>query len=1052
MSFIVYKASAGSGKTFNLAKEYLKIVLQNPDDFKHILAITFTNKAANEMKTRIIDYLAGISSINPDGKGKKDLLPILVQESGLSENEIMLRSSIILRKILYRYADFSIMTIDSFFQKIIRSFSHDLNIPMNFKLEINLNDLVEQIVDNLIDLVGQDEGVGEILIQYINKLTGENKSWHIEKSLTDFSKEIFSESAYFNLKSLNEFDFNDFISAIKELKRGMVVIESELKTQSKKAIECITSKNIPLDAFSNKSKGIGFWLSNVSSGDYKLGAYALKAIYEDLWFPKHGYYPIFDTIKAEITEIGIFILKKIGELNDLKQIYSGIYALALVNQIKNGIQKIKDQEGLFFLSETNFVLSDVIRNQPTPFIYERIGEKYHHYFIDEFQDTSKLQWNNMIPLLIEAISSLHDGKEGSAILFGDAKQSIYRFRGGDFMQFVQLPKINLDGDEKFKTPIERILSGAYKPEFLESNFRTKPKIVEFNNELFEISKQFIPNHQHLYEGHTQLTNGNKSEGLVDVSLFEYSKDNQLFISETNNRVVSIITELKNAGYNYKDIAILGRDKKHLSNIASFLVSNKIQIISSDSLLLDASADVRFLINMIHFFKSGEDEIINASIVRYLVDVNKTLTLGENINACKTHHLMMDLFHNLGYQLDYNLCVKFNIYDLVEEIIRVFWSSKRADSYVLGFLDIIHKYHVDQQSESEFSNWWSEQKDNFSIAMPDGIDGVKLLTIHTAKGLEYPIVIIPNFQSKNHTAPIWVSTQDFDDEQLPYYKLPAARIQASTSDSISPEAQSCFLKEIKEEQQLKVVDEINISYVALTRPIDRLYIISQKPSDASLKKDTYSFSKLIDYYAQTHPEYKVHVENDDFSHYQIGLLSDKKPENHKINKENMISLNDFISTPWYSSMNLDYSEIDSEAIEWGTIFHFAMQYTHTFVDIDSAIQKTQLRFSLTNERANLLKSLVENTCNNKLISRYFSENYKIYNEKSIVDSQGKIHRPDRLLFENDKAIIIDFKTGRIKEYHEQQISEYKQLLIDIGFKSVQSFVVYVQSERVDVVEY
>ncbi len=1051
MSFIVYKASAGSGKTFNLAKEYLKIVLQNPDDFKHILAITFTNKAANEMKTRILDYLHGISSSSPDGKGIKDLLPLLITETGLSENEIKVRSGMVLRKILYRYADFSIMTIDKFFQKIIRSFSYDLNIPINYRLEINIDDMVEQIVDNLIDLVGENQEIGEILIQYINKLTQDNKSWHIEKNLVDFSKEIFKEKAYFNLKSLKDFEINDFIKTINDLKIGLNKISKDIESQAKTSCNLIESIHLDRNDFSYKQNGVGQWFYNVLDGNYSVNSYATKAIYEESWFPKNKEPDSFAQIKLQLSELGINIVKRIREHNDLSIIFSGIYGVALVNQIKNVIQKVKDQEGMFFLSETNFTLSDVIKNQPTPFVYERIGEKYHHYFIDEFQDTSKLQWSNMVPLIIEAISSLHDGKSGSAILFGDAKQSIYRFRDADFSQFVQLPKIDIEGDEFHKKSIEQILSSAYKPLNLSYNYRTKAQVVEFNNQLFELAKEYIPNYAHLYENHSQSTVGNSDEGFVEINLLDKSNDEIVYLDEVNQRILSIIHDLIAANYEYKDIAILGRDKNNLRKIATFLISNSVRVISSDSLQLDTSADVRLLKQMIHYFKSNNDELNNASIIRYLCDLNPKFKFAELISASKQTETMQRFFASLGYTIDFKVCFDLNIYDLSEEMIRIFFKNKIADSYIMGFLDIIHKYHLDQKSESEFSTWWEDEKDNYSIALPEGIDGVKILTVHAAKGLEYPIVIIPNFKQKIHPSTIWVKTNEINEDALPFYNLPTARVKVINSDSENPDLVSCFDSDFKNESQLQDIDQLNISYVALTRAIDRLYILSERPSDSSLKKPNYDFSKLLHNYTNLHPDYQTQIDDDSFSHYQIGTPISKKIKALK-QSSSMVFLHNNVSTQWYNSKNFSYNQPETEAMEWGNIFHYAIQFVLSISDIENALIKTKQHFNLSEEKIVLVKLLIESTCNNILISKYFTNNNKVLNERSIVDSNGDIFRPDRIILQDNIAIVLDFKTGIAKEIHQEQIYKYKNLITEIGFEKVKSFVVYVQLEKVEVVEY
>ncbi len=1050
MSFIVYKASAGSGKTFNLAKEYLKIVIQNPEDFKHILAITFTNKAANEMKSRIIDYLAGISSTNPDNKGKKDMLPLLISETGLSENQIILKCGIILRKILYNYADFSIMTIDKFFQKIIRSFSHDLNIPINYRLEINIDDMVEQIVDNLLDLVGENKEISEILIQYINKLLHENRSWHIESNLTNFSKEIFKESAYYALKSLKNVKITDFMETISELKNGLNKLSKDIELQARNALNIIELANIGLNDFSQKSNGVGQWFFKVSNGNYSINSHAYNAIFNENWFSKNMEPSNFGEIKPQLTEIGKNIIKNILIHSDLSKIFDEIYGVALINQIKNVIQKVKDEEGMFFLSETNFTLADVIKNQPTPFIYERIGEKYFHYFIDEFQDTSKLQWNNMVPLIIEAVSSLHNNKKGSAIIFGDAKQSIYRFRDADFTQFLQLPKIEIEGDDFYKNSVERILSNDFNQVDLNFNYRTKAKIVEFNNQLFEIAKQYLPTFDFVYQKHEQKIIGNSEEGLVDITIFEKFKEQSSYLVATNVKIIDIIEKAKSDGFDYKDIAILGRDKKHLRDIATFLISNNIPVISSDSLQLDSSVDVRFLTQMIHLLKTDSNELVNASIIQYITDLHKDTNFQDKIYACKNNNLMNSFFLSLGYDIDFNLCYNLNIYDLCEEIIRVFFNQKMPDSYVIGFLDIIHKYHIDNKSESDFLEWWEDEKSNFAIALPEGIDGIKILTIHAAKGLEYPIVILPNFSSISKPKSIWVNTQEKIDLGLPFYNLPIARINTSKNNSIHKELKSIFENEVENENRLKEIDEINTAYVALTRPIDRLYIISETPSDNSLKNADYSFSKLLNKYITSYPEYITENEITDFKHYQIGIPSSKIQKIAE--NKNMIMLNKNTTSSWFNTKNFSYNKPESEAIEWGNKFHYAMQFVYHVNDINYSINKTKLQFNLSDNEASILKSIIEKTCYNHLITNYFINNYKILNERSIVDKNGEIFRPDRIILQNNMAVVIDFKTGIAKETHQLQINNYKTLLTEIGYNQVKAFVVYVQSEKVDIKEY
>ncbi len=1046
MSFIVYKASAGSGKTFNLAKEYLKIALQNPDDFRHILAITFTNKAANEMKSRIVEYLADFASENPDADGKKSLLPILVSETNLTENEIIARSSIVLKNILYKYADFSVMTIDSFFQKIIRSFSHDLHIPINFKLEINLDEMVAQIVDNLIDLVGEDKATYEILIQYINKTTEDKKSWHIEKNLSEFSKEIFSEKAHKHLNLLNDYSIDDFLEIIKNLKIEIKNTNQKTQNLALETIDIITAQNINLESFNGKSRGIGYWLAKVVNGHKEVAAVTKKVLSDDIWFAKGSYPSCFDSIKEQVRENIQNIVLLIRDYHDLTKISKEIYALALVNQIKNVITQIKDQENLFFLSETNFVLADVLRNEPTPFIYERIGEKYFHYFIDEFQDTSKLQWNNMIPLILEAISGLHNQKPGSAIIFGDPKQSIYRFRGGDFMQFINLPNVETESDLQLNITANNLISSNFKTIPLNTNYRSKAQIVDFNNKLFESIKMHIPDYVKLYDQHKQDSIGNNSDGLVDISIISKEKKKEIdFLNDVNMRILEIIENLKNENYQLKDIAILGREKKILRHIANFLIGNNIPIISSDSLLLDASPKVRFLKNMIHLFKSGHNEIVNTSIIKHLADENPNMKFETELSYSNDFNSMMHFFKKYNFEINTNIWFQLNIYDLCEEIVRTFINLKKIDAYLIGFIDVVYKYHIDGDSEADFSEWWNENKSKHSIAIPEGIDGIKILTIHASKGLQYPIVITPFNSNRDKKSNIWISAEDMT-EQISAYKLPSARITtASTTED------SRFYQKISEEKALSLVDEINTTYVALTRAVDQLYIILPEPSSNSLKNNDYKLEKTISSFVKIN-NFTENI-TDKYAHYRKGILARKSTPNKDVsenNKKNNFS--NYISKKWYNSIMQIPPKIESKAIEWGILFHYTMQYIINLKDLEKAIDKTRLHFNINEETCKKLSQLVLQTCENPKLKDFFKEDIKVYNEKSIMNKQGEIFRPDRLILDKKNAIIIDFKTGKAKEIHQTQILNYKNLLQETGIENIRAFVVYIEDEKIDIEEF
>ena len=1097
--FIVYKSSAGSGKTHTLVREYLALALSEPEKYRNILAITFTNKAADEMKQRVLSYLQQLTVVNKNGElrmengeleienGEKKGTPsakdsILVSELAktlnLTEEEVSKRAKGVLTSILHNYSNFAIGTIDSFVHKIIRTFAHDLYIPSDFDVEMDTDKLLDETVDILISRVGSDEKLTKILVEFIESKTDDERSWHIENDIKNLARSLLKEDGQIYLDKLRDISMDDYFEIIRQINTLLKTFESEVSNLAEKACQLILNHSIDNESFFYGKTGIGSYFKQLrmENGELRMekikpNSRVIQTIDDDKWTsgkadPSDK--AAIDSIKEQLKSYYL----NIQEIKDndypkyvlFQVILQNIYPLAVLNEIKKIIDTIKTENNILHISEFNKIISGIVLKEPVPFIYERTGEKYKHFLIDEFQDTSLLQWQNLLPLIDNSLS-----ENNLNMVVGDGKQSIYRWRNGDVEQFMNLPKIAGspelgDGSWEKKIALERQLNleRQYEGIELDKNYRSGKVIVEFNNDLFSfVSKNINEDFRSIYDKVVQKHREEKTGGYVHVEFVNEiqdtrneTQDTSIKTQDTSNktqdtsiknqdnldfedlnliRIKKIINELKKDNFRLKDIAVLCRSNRNASLTAQYLLTEGIDVVSSESLLLSKSPAVSFIIACLNYINSPENKIAETEIRNYLNryetgDVRHETNLKSKISYLKS---------NIG------------IYDLCETIIRIFElnKSKHVNPSLSFFLDAVHEYSVKNPNNiPDFLTWWEEKKGKLSLIVPDELDAVKIMTIHKAKGLQFPVVIFPfaTERQKNTKDSLWV---DLDESEIPKLKVALLKNSSKLDDTIYTDLYNT-------ESAKSYLDLVNILYVTLTRAEERIYVLTKKPSKESKaqksipdmfaeyfkSKGEWDENKFIYTYGETKKE--LRNENPD----KIGTGGELRTK----------GLNELISNDWKKEIIIRAqapetwdTENPEQNRQYGNLVHTALSRIKYSEDMDNAIDSLVSDGLIDDKERKELTSTLSRFFNNSEIRQFFQkeEGTVIKSEAEILSAEGKVYRPDRLILKGEKVVLLEFKTGKQEDYHIKQIKLYDDLLKGKEFKEIEKYLIYIEECKV-----
>jgi len=1032
-------------------KEYLKIILQEPDDFRHILAITFTNKAANEMKGRVLGTLKLLSE---SAKGNikpstSDLLRQLTEESRLTESEIATRSGEVLKKILHHYADFAICTIDSFSHRIIRTFAHDFGLPVNFTVELDSDELLTTAVDLLLDRLGDDTGLTSLLENFVESRMDDDKGWDIDEILSSFAKNLLDEKAQAQLPKLKNITLEDFDRIVHSIYQRTQNFEKTIRELAAKANDLILQQNIPLTSFSFGKNGIGVYFEKLSKGEMeriKPNLYVLKTIEENKWTSKKAGVNEKEQISVIIQPL-TEIFKKIRKECDmgypaymlLKLIARSIYQLAVLNEIEKILSEFKKQNNLIHISEFNARIARLILGEPVPFIYERLGEKYHHLLIDEFQDTSALQWQNLMPLLENSLSQGYFN-----LVVGDGKQAIYRWRNGDVEQFTQLPHLSQSNRNPVVGDQEKALVNHFEEKYLTRNYRSGYEIVRFNNDLFSLlSKLLDPLEQQVYLNLLQDADEKKPGGYVRIEFLSKDDENGSLLEINQQRILEIINENLKDGYSLSDMAILCRTNNEASEIARFLAEQQVAVISSESLLLVHSSKVRFLVALIRFIVTPGDTLLLAGILTFLSQQGM-------IKGKEYHDLMVSVGSSsepdkLFYRILLENGITFRqlflqtlpVYDLCEELNRMFSFDRDADPYIQFFLENLLKFTTKHSTGlSDFIDWWDKHQEKLSVIVPEGLDAIQIMTIHKAKGLQFPVVIFPfaNETLRLTHKYLWADLVNDEIPGLPAAILPSGKDMEET----------IFAPLRREEEQKSLLDMINLLYVVMTRAEDRLFILTSKPSKSvekiqSLPSFFYWCLKDKDLWKEDQPVYVIGK--------KTFLSIPKKTSDSATMRIGSLILDDWRKKIFIRSKAPEIWDVDDpdRNRRHGNLLHAILAGIKTTDDLDFVLENMKFSGHVGSEDFDGLKVSITKVLNNPEIKPFFEPGVNVKAETEILLPDGSVLRPDRIIVDGNRAVVIDYKSGKHSEKYRNQLNIYDKYLRELGFTEIRKYLLYMEPE-------
>lgn len=1103
----VYRASAGSGKTFTLAVEYISLLVKDPENYQHILAVTFTNKATQEMKMRILSQLYGIAN---SLQSSQQYFNKVKEKTNMPDAVIRNNARAALTLLIHRYNNFRILTIDAFFQQVLRNLAHELGQTANLRVDLNNEEITEKAVDQMIESLEKGQPVLQWISTYINNSIEDDNGWNIIGKIKTFGTNIFKDfykAHEANLKEQlsNADDFKVYETTLRKRRND---IRKTFNSKAKSILNEI--KNANLDIPSNYRSGLYKYLTDSAIApltNKPLKAGVLKANespqnWTSSKCAKADKQQIqtlaAEVLSAQLSELIAYNDDNWNEFQSIQLTLSHLSELRLLHAIADAVDNLTKDTNRFMLSNTQALLKELIADSDTPFIFERIGARLKHVMIDEFQDTSTIQWQNFQVLLANCMAQ----ELSQNLIVGDIKQSVYRWRQGDWGILNNIEKSFAHQKIRLET--------------LDYNYRSEKRIIDFNNAFWEqcvanTAKEVAQDDaekaeivQKAYEDVAQKTHKTTENGFVKISLYPSKSMKEAVLEE----LIETIKELFNNGYggkNQSKIAILVRSKSNIQDIVNALLQsfgNEINIVSDEAFRLDASLSVNIIVSAMHLLTHPDDVLTRGKLVKLynqevlkkpLTDTDLLVSINESNNIdtknidkkerrkLATEQQMAKLNSQLPpeYVANRELLLGLPIVDLVDKLFMLFGLDQLEgqSSYICTLYDTLNDFLKDHTADiDDFINEWENSLSSKTI-QSDEIEGIRIMTIHKSKGLEFDNVIIPfcNWEMEKKGT-LWCETKN---KPAPYNKLPLLPIDFSRDKLIG----TVFEDDYKEEHFQNIVDNLNLLYVAFTRASKNLFVFGLRQGKTTLDNiakgtppgnRSYAIELALRQVSEQLQGSSLSFPDDIGSeiHFEYGTLV---PETHE--KEHAVADNPFLIKPdkhivsiatypqaatfKQSNKSIEFvkgEDVDpsdrTRYIKIGNVLHQLFSTIYTTADIPARLNELEQQGIIYNDEITSaqLRTRIEDAITNPQVQEWFSKRWQLYNECTILEynkdtNEMEEHRPDRVMTDGKEFVVVDFKFGKEREEYKKQVQQYMEILIRMGHKKVSGYLWYVVKNNV-----
>ena len=1122
-SFRIYSSSAGSGKTYQLTKEYLTLALgtDDPAYFKRILAITFTNDAAGEMKARIVGALRRFAY--PETDSRPDALLVDVATAlGVGPDVVQQRAAATFRLVLYHYADFAVSTIDAFVQRIVTAFTRELELPASFEVELDTDSVLQSAVAALLDKVNRDADtklLSATLADYALGRADEGKSWsRLPEELATFGRALFNETVQEAVTELGKLDLADFRRLDQEIRTQRLAIEAAF-TQAKEAAGAVLDEASAVEGdFFQGKRGIfgyvqkGTDLLAPSAGP---NSYVRATLDDDKWYSGKIKTP---ADRARVDAVKEPLRHLVATLDSLREKFLPNYILltamqpylfhaSLLSELNKLVEKISRERNVVLISEFNRRIAAIVLTEPVPFLYERLGEKYEHLLIDEFQDTSVLQWNNLLPLVENTLANGFD-----SLAVGDAKQAIYRWRGGEMEQILRLHQGNTGAlAARAREPEMRELlrlryetvGPALKAEALQINYRSAREIIEFNNSFFAaVSARHadLPLVQGIYDAHfgQQVPGSAAAGGSGHIELLFTQKEAPAqaydatagrytgaplpghshgalltYEESTCYLTLALVEQALADGYALADVAVLCRTRQASKIMAKFLKERGYAIISADSLALEFAEVVNLLISIFRVLHQPADTLARAEalllidkVVRQEVPTPARVRHLADIANSKHAKPFFEELRAHGYDVREDETGNLGLYELAERLIDLFGLLGRngESDYLFRFLDLTLEFSLRHGNNlGNFLADWEVRKGRVSINAPGGRAAITITTVHKAKGLAYGVVIVPfaDWSLEPHRNTLLWGHLKADAKPLP--NLPDVAV-VGLNQTLQ---QTALAGQYTEEREKTFLEGVNTLYVAFTRPRHRLYVLSKLPeAKKSAKLDSEPEGPEV-------PAVAGRTVADLLHGYLLGLgqwqdeqisfvlsRGSQAMQNTGFQQSGTSTyfLTNLTTAPWEERLRLrrhaatvfDFDEQQCLG-EWNRKLHHGLRRLLTAADVPRVAGQLVAEGIISAKERNDLAASLERIVNDVRLAPYFAPHLSVETEREILVGgvQLRPYKPDRVVLDRTgrHVTLLDFRLPPPREVHRQSMRSYATLFEQLGYEKVTGLIYYLQTGEI-----